>query len=160
MTKRRGRRCGQCSTCCTSLDVPEQSAPAGTPCVHQSSDGCMIYRRRPEVCRGFRCGWLSGLGQGLDRPDRLGLLLTKAHELRPDPGAPILAVQVNEHRDGAADTERGRALLDQLERRYVVLLVRYDGTRRTTGPLVPLTRVLRALGADMDKVSVDWRDKR
>jgi hypothetical protein len=50
-------------------------------CEHRGSDGCRIYDSRPEVCRGFFCGWrvLPKLDDAW-RPDRCEILL----ELRPD----------------------------------------------------------------------------
>jgi hypothetical protein len=57
-----GRECGDCSLCCKVLDidVPELQKPPGAWCQHCSPGrgGCGIYETRPDICRGFACGWL------------------------------------------------------------------------------------------------------
>jgi len=72
------RSCGSCRACCTLPDIPELNKPINTPCPNVSTDpdrpGCTRYDSRPDVCRGFKCGWLNGLGDPEDRPDRLGIM--------------------------------------------------------------------------------------
>ena len=53
-----GRECGTCDICCVALDIdtPEIRKNASTRCRHAAS-GCAIHAERPEVCRGFYCGW-------------------------------------------------------------------------------------------------------
>jgi hypothetical protein len=73
------RACGACSLCCTVLRVDELAKLAGTPCVHQRSEGgCSVHPRRPAVCRRYRCLWLQGGLEEQDRPDRLGAVLDLA----------------------------------------------------------------------------------
>ena len=74
----RKRSCGPCTLCCTLQGVKEGlSAPKlpGVPCEHLAAcGGCSIYERRPIECALFACEWLDGMGQSLDRPDRLGVM--------------------------------------------------------------------------------------
>jgi hypothetical protein len=76
------RVCGACSLCCTLLRVDALAKLGGTPCRHQlvgnPAGGCGIHARRPEICRGYRCLWLSGSLEDSDRPDRLGAVLSLA----------------------------------------------------------------------------------
>jgi hypothetical protein len=78
------RVCGPCSLCCTLLRVDALAKLGGTPCRHQlvgnPAGGCGIHERRPEICRGYRCLWLSGSLEESDRPDRLGAVLSLSTE--------------------------------------------------------------------------------
>jgi hypothetical protein len=78
------RACGACSLCCTLLRVDALAKLGGTPCPHQlvgrPEGGCGIHARRPAICRGYRCLWLSGSLEESDRPDRLGAVLSLATE--------------------------------------------------------------------------------
>lgn len=55
-----GRSCGQCSLCCKLLHVIELQKPAGKWCSHckPGRGGCSIYEARPQICRGYFCGWM------------------------------------------------------------------------------------------------------
>ena len=72
-----GRRCGECSLCCTVLRVDELRKLGGTPCAHLAGadSGCGIYTTRPAICRAYRCAWLRGAFRADDRPDHLGAVL-------------------------------------------------------------------------------------
>jgi len=93
------RICGECSLCCTVLRVDALAKLGGTPCRHQQSGnpagGCGIHTRRPEICRGYRCLWLSGSLEDGDRPDRLGAVLSLTTE------AETPSLFVHEARSGA-----------------------------------------------------------
>src|SRR5581483_5571289 len=56
------RNCGKCSLCCKLPSVSELNKPIDTWCKHAAlgGGGCLIYAERPQNCRGFICGWLSG----------------------------------------------------------------------------------------------------
>lgn len=51
-----GRECGTCTMCCEVLRIEALGKPELTPCAHQQA-GCTIYRKRPDACRHFYCGW-------------------------------------------------------------------------------------------------------
>lgn len=73
------RDCGDCTACCTVLtvDTPEFSKPAGTPCVHLGSRGCGIHAVRPRICRTWFCAWRRVAAMPEEaRPDRSGLLVS------------------------------------------------------------------------------------
>src|SRR5215475_5296431 len=55
-----GRACGECSACCKLLAVPEINKPPHQWCKHcrPGRGGCLIYDRRPTICRVFACAWL------------------------------------------------------------------------------------------------------
>jgi hypothetical protein len=60
------RSCGACSLCCKLLSIEGVEDRRGwTWCRHcrPGRGGCGIYEQRPDACRNFVCGWLSG---GLD----------------------------------------------------------------------------------------------
>jgi hypothetical protein len=55
-----GRQCGKCSLCCKLLQVVELQKPSNKWCKHcrPGFGACTIYETRPEICRGYACGWL------------------------------------------------------------------------------------------------------
>jgi hypothetical protein len=56
-----GRHCGSCTMCCFILgvDAPDLTKPPDSKCRHcEAGVGCIIYERRPDLCRNFYCGWL------------------------------------------------------------------------------------------------------
>jgi hypothetical protein len=55
-----GRACGTCTACCSFAPIrtAELQKPANTLCRHcAEGQGCTVYAVRPDVCRGFFCGW-------------------------------------------------------------------------------------------------------
>lgn len=59
-------------------EIPSMGKPVDTWCDHAdpTSDhrGCTDYENRPAGCRAFSCGWLRGMGDEEDRPDKLGVM--------------------------------------------------------------------------------------
>ena len=90
------RVCGACSLCCALLRVDELSKLGGIPCAHQDvgEKGCSIHKDRPEICRAYRCLWLSGALEEGDRPDRLGAVLDVVAE------GPVVRLEIRESRPG------------------------------------------------------------
>jgi hypothetical protein len=74
-----GRECGSCTACCKTLRInaPELKKFAGVLCEHcTAGKGCTIYDTRPQVCRGFYCGWRAMAYLGDEwRPDLCGVLI-------------------------------------------------------------------------------------
>jgi len=68
------RKCGQCTACCTTLEIPTLEKPAGSSCKHLKRNGCGFYDQRPEECRGFQCVWSERLLPSSARPDKSGLM--------------------------------------------------------------------------------------
>ena len=67
------RSCGSCSLCCKLLAIEGvEERPGFTWCRHcrPGKGGCGIYDHRPEACRNFVCGWLSGALDGVLDPER------------------------------------------------------------------------------------------
>lgn len=55
-----GRSCGACTACCAfpPIRTDRLQKPANTLCPHCiEGSGCTVYEARPDVCRGFYCGW-------------------------------------------------------------------------------------------------------
>lgn len=102
--------------CCRLPDIPEMGKPINTWCRHYDRNGaeggCVIYDRRPDVCREFDCAWKQGLGGPLDRPDILGVMWQTV--TMPDGEAGLGVVEA---RDGALDTPRVRRQLREFESR-------------------------------------------
>ena len=60
MVELTGRQCGQCSLCCKVLRVIELEKPENVWCDHclPGHGGCSIHPTRPQICRGYYCGWM------------------------------------------------------------------------------------------------------
>jgi hypothetical protein len=77
-----GRSCGECTFCCTAMQVEELKKSNWATCEHLISigpdfAGCGIYADRPKSCRTFSCLWLAGLIGGENhRPDKSGVMIT------------------------------------------------------------------------------------
>lgn len=121
MTK---RRCGDCTACCTALQVKELDLAEGQSCQHQKRHGgCAIYEERPQACRGFECAWLRGNLAVKDRPDRIGVIFT--------PNIDGTIMQAFELRPGAAQKGRGKMWIDLLRKKLPVIIARGENSDRT-----------------------------
>jgi len=70
--------------------------------------GCTDYDNRPGGCRSFSCGWLRGMGDDGDRPDKLGVMFQPViHEELGD------ALAFVEAEPGALGRPRARRYLAQ-----------------------------------------------
>ena len=83
-----GRSCGECSVCCSVLnvDTPEFQKQPGVACAHlRVGTGCSIHATRYPVCRAYHCAWRY-LGSLSDdwRPDKSGVLIEFQFEDLPD----------------------------------------------------------------------------
>ena len=114
--ERTGRACGGCTACCTVMGVAEVPTPFYSPCPHICASGCAVYGKHPGACRDFYCEWLVGRFADEDRPDRLGLLFVPTRYA----GAARMCLAAYEVWPGAADTERGRAVLQAVESEAVL----------------------------------------
>ena len=126
------RNCGACVACCTVAAVAELDKPERTRCKHQYRHGCKIYKTRPDACRSYSCGWLKGLGDARDRPDKLGVIFA-AYGGRGSGSDQRKTLQVSEVRGGASDDPRVGAIIElALDGDVVdqVCIIRADGTRQ------------------------------
>jgi len=75
-----GKSCGECTMCCSALEIEELKKPAGPPCPNCIlTGGCKIYATRPDVCRDFECEWLRQRHLTRPfRPDRIGVIFMEA----------------------------------------------------------------------------------
>lgn len=72
-----GRSCGDCTVCCTWLqvDTPELQKDAGVTCDHCTGTGCAVYETRFPVCRTWHCLWRHiGVMPEEARPDKSGIV--------------------------------------------------------------------------------------
>ena len=75
-----GKSCGECTMCCSALEIEELKKAAGPLCANcVSGGGCSIYANRPQVCRDFECEWLRQRHLTRPfRPDRIGVIFMEA----------------------------------------------------------------------------------
>ncbi len=121
----RDRSCGECTACCTAVQVHELRKLEFTPCQHLCPGGCSIYADRPGSCRTYKCLWLKGYLGEEHRPDRWKLILDE------DTTAKGSCVRVWELEPGAWEREGIAWQVQKLQQRlkcYSVVLWRY-GTR-------------------------------
>ena len=117
---RAARPCGECTACCTALEVRELQKPRGLPCVHLCAAGCGVYAERPETCRRFDCLWRLGFARDDDRPDRLGVIF----DITPrDRDSQLQAIIALEARPGALADPKVRYQLDRHAKRHLLILV-------------------------------------
>lgn len=74
-----GRSCESCTACCSFAPIRTEQLrkPANTLCPHcVAGKGCGVYEVRPQVCRGFYCGYffLEELGPEW-HPSRSGVVI-------------------------------------------------------------------------------------
>ena len=139
----KGRTCGECTACCTSLGVEELSKPLWQRCEHVCEAGCAIYPDRPRSCHDFTCLWLHGFF-GLDkhRPDKLGLIFAMQRDRKL--GAILVAW---ESWPGAMSKDPGLYVLNRLSaQRYVYVFPFGEKTHRVIiGP--GIEQMKKAAGA-------------
>jgi len=71
----KNRHCGDCTECCTVLEVDAMRKPPDVRCRHQCRHGCAIYRERPQSCREFTCAWVEGMLGPHDKPNRSHMVI-------------------------------------------------------------------------------------
>jgi len=109
---KQARQCGACKLCCMLPDIPSMDKPIDTWCQHADPTnpeyGCTDYANRPAGCRSFSCGWLRGMGDENDRPDKLGVMFQPVfHE---DLGDALAFVEAE---PGALNTPKAQWYLSQ-----------------------------------------------
>lgn len=116
------------------LGVPELEKRVGEPCAHVCSSGCGIYADRPGSCRTFECQWLRGLLEvdgSVDpalRPDACGVIFD--YQPRTPSGDVYVAWEVV---PGAASSEPAKRILEGLEERFPVIVMRARASGGTSG---------------------------
>jgi hypothetical protein len=120
--RNRRRRCGKCRMCCWLFPLIEK--PARSWCCHSKPDGCDCYKRRPQVCREYRCLYL--VDHTLPdtwRPDRSGIIITRRFYFREH-----IVVVLSECWDGAIHGLIGRDILQAFHSSdYIFFVDRSDG---------------------------------
>jgi hypothetical protein len=135
------RDCGACTACCSVLTVntPEFSKPAGTPCRHlgpipgeqPGAQGCTIHAVRPPICRTWFCAWRRVAAMPDDaRPDRSGLLVSLNFVRDPRNCLEAVAFNVRATGDGEGfDEGIARTIIDSLCDRLVAVWFT-DGSKK------------------------------
>ena len=110
------KTCGACSVCCKELTFELDGAlkPAGVMCQHcRVPNGCGIHETRPQICRGYFCGWHQ--------------LPSLSEEWRPDKSEILIYFRQGPAPDGLMDGVEFH-LFGSLDRLFWVPLVRYIAT--------------------------------
>jgi len=115
------RACGGCNACCKPFAIPEIGKLTATWCTHcVRGVGCAIYETRPGACRMFACAWLKGVGEGGDRPDRVGFIMNQTGVQVFDRTIEIL--ELLEIDPGSLESPRAKQIVDHVARGpYVVI---------------------------------------
>lgn len=147
-SRRAGRRCGPCTACCTALGIPELDKPGFERCPklrRRRPEGCSIYGSRPNSCREWSCGWLLGIGEASDRPDRLGLII----DIEFSDTLGCYMVKLFELRPGAHKTDRAFELTKAMGEVPSVAILISPGDRRKLlgGSPAEVARALEILSA-------------
>ena len=70
--------CGECTLCCTLLNVPELDKSALEDCIHcVVGEGCSIWKDRPDICRGYDCAWKQSRAPLYLRPDKCHMIFER-----------------------------------------------------------------------------------
>lgn len=122
------RQCGECTACCTIMEVSELAKPMWANCTHQCKEGCAVYEDRPESCREWFCLWRSD-GNGIivkehERPDKIGII---ANMYQPD-GSDLLVV-VREARPGGSKSLAAKILTRRFTERSLTMTMRFGSDK-------------------------------
>lgn len=74
------QNCGDCTMCCTLLQLNEIPSAIGETCQHCTSGGCGIYENRPNECKVYQCMWSQMPDRYASialRPDKCGILFDR-----------------------------------------------------------------------------------
>lgn len=141
--REKGRSCGECTVCCTVMEVKEINKPFRTTCSHLCMTGCGIYETRPGECAIYECLWLQGwYGNEESRPDKLGILL---NSVETGKGMVIVAWEVWEK---AAEGRKASYLLEKLSKLQPLVLKTLGRGMQIIGRLGDLPAFLKRHGLD------------
>ena len=121
------RECGECTECCTMLEILALNKPKKTPCkfLNKNCGGCGDYDNRPQDCRGFQCAWSENILPIDHRPDKTGIMV---YHVDSHMGRTMF---VTETREGAFDESFAQKemiiSLSEL-RKTPLILAQYDGS--------------------------------
>lgn len=144
------RTCGRCQVCCTELQIQELHKPDFKVCPNQFAGGCSIYKKRPESCRVYKCSWLRGEGSDLDRPDRVGVLISQQYSPKYGPW-----VTLHVQRPKALKLKRVKKRVLELIKKAVVIKMSPEGMVMLGGPAKAaeaLSEKIRSEGGTIDSV--------
>ena len=66
--------CGDCTACCEVFAIDEIQKPKNVLC-DKCSNGCTIYKSRPQTCIDYKCLYLLGGWHEALRPDKCGVII-------------------------------------------------------------------------------------
>jgi hypothetical protein len=134
------RKCGTCQMCCVAIPIQELGKLPDTPCEHLCDLGCRVYGSRPDVCQGFACEWLWGMGGPEHRPDRMGAMPTPALH----GGQLALYLATGRTPESLSKASERFIRLWHRKKGTAVLLLHGDGYRTTTAIFPDGVRKVRA----------------
>ena len=70
-------------------DVSSLYKKHDTQCIHCDDGVCTIYDTRPIDCQLFFCGWLLGMMEEEDRPDKMNAVLMEDGKVFIHPDKPV-----------------------------------------------------------------------
>jgi Fe-S-cluster containining protein len=160
------RDCGDCTACCTVLtvDTPDFSKPAGTPCVHLTAGGCSIHAVRPHICRTWFCAWRRVAAMPDEaRPDRSGLLVSLNFVREPQNCLEGVSINIRALAPGdAIDKRLAAAIVDSVCDQLVPVWFS-DGSQKTLiHPESPVARLVISgapAPADLQDEVAAWRER-
>lgn len=136
-THTQSRSCGACEACCYVAEVKEGivNKPACQKCPFQGN-GCTIFGKpeRPQVCIDFQCGWLRGVGDDQDRPDKSGIMVS-VNQIEGKNWIIAMDLVKNAHKTTGRNIIQ--AMLDQYQ--LPVIIVDYDNLVGGKGDYVAIT---------------------
>jgi len=72
--------CGECTLCCTLLDIPWMDSKAGEPCKF-CDKGCTIHETKDERCSEYMCAYNQAeIASQKMRPDNCGVIFEKLED--------------------------------------------------------------------------------
>lgn len=74
------QNCGECTLCCTLLELHEVPSAIGETCRHCTNTGCAIQQTKPKECKEYQCMWSQMPDQFATlamRPDNCGIIFDR-----------------------------------------------------------------------------------
>lgn len=165
---RTDRTCGDCRLCCKVLQITEVRnapgpgyeeqadgrfaflKPSGKWCQFAGRGGCSVYDEKPMSCADYHCGWLQGIGEDEDRPDKIKVVIN----IEETQEYGVLAVLYESYPGVVEKSKRARTLFDALWKIPVI-----DGIAIIPSPTTRRRLVHKLFGATTHvPLDQEWRE--
>jgi len=126
MTKIVYRECGECTECCTMLEIPALKKPKKTRCKLLKDDcgGCSDYKGRPQDCCGFQCAWSENIFPPDFRPDKIGIMVYHVDSYM---GRTMFVTETREEAFENSKAHKEMIISLGERRKTPIILAQYDG---------------------------------